>query len=76
MHGELDPVVPVHQSQILFQKLQQAGAPVRLVIVPKSGHGNGWFRSREDLSMVYDFFDRCFHKSQARAPVVTTRPST
>jgi acetyl esterase/lipase len=75
MHGALDPLVPVHQSQLLFQKLQQSGASVRLVIIPKSGHGNGWFRSREDLNMVYDFFDRCFHKSQVRAEAASTRPS-
>ncbi len=76
MHGEVDPLVPVHQSQILFQNLKQAGASVRFVIVPKGGHGNGWFRNRDDMLMVYDFFDRCFHKAQARAPSVTTRPST
>jgi acetyl esterase/lipase len=76
MHGELDPLVPVHQSQILFQKLQASGAIARLVILPKAGHGNGWFRSRDDLTMVYDFFDRCFHKTQVRIPSITTRPST
>jgi acetyl esterase/lipase len=76
MHGEVDPLVPVHQSQILFQNLKQAGASVRFVILPKTGHGNGWFRNRDDLYMVYDFFDRCFRKAQARATSVTTRPST
>jgi len=76
MHGQLDALVPAHQSQILYQKLEQAGAPARLVILPKSGHGTGWFRSRENLAMVYDFFDRCFRKAQARAFVATTRPST
>jgi acetyl esterase/lipase len=76
MHGEVDPLVPVHQSQILFEKLKEAGASVKLVIVPKGGHGNGWFRNRGDMLMVYDFFDRCFRKAQARAASVTTRPST
>ena len=76
MHGAVDRLVPVHQSQILFQKLKQSGTSVKFVILPKSGHGNGWFRSRDDLNMVYDFFDRCFHKGQVCAPSVTTRPST
>jgi acetyl esterase/lipase len=76
MHGAVDALVPVHQSQVLFQKLKQSGASVKFVILPKSGHGNGWFRNRDDLYMVYDFFDRCFHKGQARALSVTTRPST
>lgn len=76
MHGELDSMVPAHQSQILYQKLQLAGAPAKLVILPNSGHGNGWFRSQKDLAMVYDFFDRCFRKVQVRASVTTTRPTT
>lgn len=75
MHGAVDPLVPVHQSELLFQKLRQAGDSVRLVIIPKSGHGNGWFRNRDDLNMVYDFFDHCFGKSQARANSPATRPA-
>ena len=74
MHGDQDFLVPVHQSRLLFEKLQGLGANARLVVLPHAGHGNGWFRSREDLSMVYDFFDRCFGESLVRA-ASTTRPS-
>jgi len=74
MHGAQDSTVPVHQSQVLFDRLQMLGANARLVILPHTGHGYGWFKSRDDLSMVYDFFDRCFRKSQVRL-VATTRPS-
>ena len=66
MHGELDPYVPVQQSEVLYQKLRAAGAPARLVIIPKGGHGNGWFRNRDDIAMVYNFFDRCFISSKPR----------
>ena len=76
MHGALDQLVPMHQSRILFDRLQKAGASAKLVILPNSGHGNGWFRSRDNLFMVYDFFDRCLRKSQGRAQVPTTRPTT
>jgi acetyl esterase/lipase len=76
MHGDQDPLVPLHQSQVLFQRLQRAGASARLVILRHSGHGNGWFKSRDDLTMVYDFFDHCFGKAQARAFSPATRPST
>jgi len=75
MHGDEDPLVPLHQSQVLFQKLQLAGGAARLVIL-HSGHGNGWFKSRDDLTTVYDFFDRCLVKSQVRASPPATRPST
>jgi acetyl esterase/lipase len=74
MHGDQDALVPLHQSQVLFQRLQKAGASARLVIL-HGGHGNGWFKSRDDLTMVYDFFDRCFGKSLARGFSPATRPS-
>ena len=74
MHGELDPYVPVQQSEVLYQKLRAAGAPARLVIIPKGGHGNGWFRNHDDLAMVYNFFDRCFMSSNPKLimPVTLT----
>ncbi|MGD0770328.1 MAG: alpha/beta hydrolase [Tepidisphaeraceae bacterium] len=75
MHGDQDPLVSLHQSQVLFQKLQKAGGAARLVIL-HGGHGNGWFKNRDDLTMVYDFFDRCFGKSPVRALSPATRPST
>jgi acetyl esterase/lipase len=75
MHGDQDRLVPVHQSEILYQKLKLVGANVQLVILAHSGHGTGWFRNRDDLTMVYDFFDRCFHPSHLRAAVPTTRPA-
>jgi acetyl esterase/lipase len=66
MHGDLDPYVPVQQSEVLYQKLREAGATVKLVLIPKGGHGNGWFRNRDDVAMVYNFFDRCFMSSKSR----------
>lgn len=75
MHGDQDRYVPIHQSQELFQRLQAAGANVRFVVLPRAGHGYGWFKNRDDLSMVYDFFDRCLFKSQPRASLPATRPS-
>jgi acetyl esterase/lipase len=76
MHGSRDPIVPLHQSQILFDRLKTAGASARLVILPGLGHGEGWFRSRQNLNMVYDFFDRCLRPTataSVRGP--TSRPS-
>lgn len=73
MHGEQDVVVPARQSQILFERLRNAGAPVMLIVLPHAGHGAGWFKSREDLHMVYDFFDGCFGNLSQRI-LPTTRP--
>jgi acetyl esterase/lipase len=73
MHGDQDKLVPLQQSQILYERLRRAGASVKLVVLPRTGHGTGWFKSRDTLATVYDFFDRCFKKSPVRA-IATTRP--
>jgi acetyl esterase/lipase len=39
VHGELDPLVPHHQSQLLEQALKQAGVPVLFYTVKGAGHG-------------------------------------
>jgi dipeptidyl aminopeptidase/acylaminoacyl peptidase len=76
MHGDQDRLVPEHQSEILYEKLKLAGANVQLVILPHSGHGYGWFKSRDNITRVYDFFDRCFAKSRLRAAIPSTRPTS
>ena len=64
LHGEEDPIVPLPQSQSLYDHLQAAGVPVELVVVKNAGHG---FKptgrridpSRSDISeMIAFFFDR------------------
>jgi acetyl esterase/lipase len=75
MHGDEDRLVPEHQSRLLYQKLKSAGATAQLVILAHGGHGYGWFRSRDDLTMVYDFFDRCFRRTSLRAAIPATRPT-
>jgi acetyl esterase/lipase len=39
VHGERDPLVPHHQSVLLYEALQTAGVPVELYTVPGGGHG-------------------------------------
>jgi acetyl esterase/lipase len=80
MHGDQDPLVPVHQSQVLYDRLRLAGDSVRFMVVSHSGHGNGWFKNSRDISAVYDFFDRTLGKTivgkiQARQTAATTRPA-
>jgi acetyl esterase/lipase len=75
MHGNQDRYVPLHQSQEFYQRLTAAGAKVRFVIIPNAGHGYGWFRNHDDLSMVYDFFDRSLAKPHVLLNIPTSRPS-
>ena len=39
VHGEQDPLVPYHQSQLLVEALEQAGVPVHFYTVVGGGHG-------------------------------------
>jgi acetyl esterase/lipase len=39
VHGEADPLVPYHQSQLLETALKQAGVPVLFYTVKGGGHG-------------------------------------
>lgn len=38
MHGDQDSVVPLHQSQLLHERLQEAGVPSQLVIAHHAAH--------------------------------------
>jgi len=77
MHGDQDRMVPLHQSQELFERLAGAGVSVRLIVVPHSGHGYGWFRNRDDLATVYEFFDRWLLKAQIpKSPLHAKVPAT
>ena len=39
VHGELDPLVPHHQSELLVAALERAGVPVSFYTVRGAGHG-------------------------------------
>jgi acetyl esterase/lipase len=38
IHGDQDTVVPVEQSQVMYERLVQANVPAQLVIVSNAGH--------------------------------------
>lgn len=62
LHGEVDTLVPMSQSDELYDALHRAGADVRLVKVKHAGHGfapTGTDPSFEELKkIVQDFFRR------------------
>ncbi len=55
-HGDQDPLVPHHQSELLFAALQAAGVPVRFNTVRGGGHGAG-FGGAEMEAMRRDFLE-------------------
>jgi acetyl esterase/lipase len=64
MHGDQDQVVPLEQSQILYERLKSDGVPVELVIVKNAGHSfepaEGQIEPNfpELFMLVGDFFDQ------------------
>jgi len=55
-HGDQDPLVPHHQSELLFAALKDAGVTVRFNTVRGGGHGAG-FGGAELDAMRRDFFE-------------------
>jgi acetyl esterase/lipase len=55
MHGDKDPLVPHHQSEILAEALKKAGVDVTFKTVEGAGHG---FGGPEVMKMVEVFFDK------------------
>ncbi len=57
-HGDKDPTVPYHQSELLEEALKKAGVEVTLTRVEGAGHGGPQFNSPEMRKQVEEFFDR------------------
>ena len=72
VHGDADPVVPSHQSELLFEALKKAGGNVHLHLIKGAGHGQG-FGGRELDERVNGFFDRWLKTSDPTkaAPAAT-----
>jgi len=59
MHGDRDPLVPHHQSVLLYDALVRAGArDITFHTLPGAGHGGPHFDTPEARAMVAGFFDR------------------
>jgi acetyl esterase/lipase len=56
VHGDKDPLVPHHQSEILEEALKKAGVPVTFYTVKGGGHGG--FRDPNVPRLTKEFFDK------------------
>ena len=72
VHGDEDPVVPINQSQLLHDALEQAGVSSHFHTIKGGGHGRG-FGGPEIEPMVGGFFDRVL---KARPPPSNLGPAT
>ena len=57
VHGDADPLVPHHQSELLYEALKKAGGNVQFHTIQGAGHGQG-FGGGEITDRVNAFFDR------------------
>ena len=58
VHGDKDNVVPVSQSEMLYNALLKAGVPVQMEIIKGAGHGGPEFVNPGIIDKVVSFFDR------------------
>lgn len=65
LHGERDPLVPVHQSGLLFEALRKAGVPVIFHKIAGAGHGGPEFQGSVARAMVLAFLDEHLKRSPA-----------
>jgi acetyl esterase/lipase len=61
MHGDLDDVVPVQQSQTFAKALRKAGVKVSLVVLKGAGHGGPDFLRAEQVSVIDSFLNQHLH---------------
>lgn len=58
IHGDEDPLVPHHQSHLLYEALAKAGVDVTFHTLVGAGHGGPAFEHPATLGIVSAFFDR------------------
>jgi acetyl esterase/lipase len=57
-HGERDPLVPCHQSELLHEALKRAGVEVAFYKLPGAGHGGRGFGTDKMQAAIQAFFDK------------------
>jgi acetyl esterase/lipase len=69
MHGDRDMLVPLHQSELLYDALKKAAVDARLHVVKGAGHGlRGGEGSPEKLfEIAADFFDEHLKTQKPKA---------
>jgi acetyl esterase/lipase len=57
-HGDKDPLVPCHQSELLHEALKKAEVEVALYKIPGAGHGGKGFNTDKMQAAIGAFFDK------------------
>ncbi len=73
VHGDRDPVVPLNQSELLFEALKKAGVSVHFHTIEGAAHGGGGFSGPEIETLVADFFAARLQKREVTVEAKATR---
>jgi len=65
VHGDMDPLVPHHQSELLEAALKKAGVPVSFYTVKGAGHGG--FRDPNVPKLTKEFFSKHLKAVQSKS---------
>jgi len=63
IHGDADPLVPLHQSEMLIDALKKAGGQADLIV--KHGGGHPWLTIHEEVKVMADWFDKELHSPRS-----------
>lgn len=66
VHGDRDPIVPLQQSRLFIDFLDEAGVPAELI--EHKGGAHGWPGMQRDLEPVADWFDEHLRGLRRKAP--------
>ncbi len=58
LHGTEDAVVPMAQSEALYDTLQKDGVPCKFAVVEGAAHGDDLFYQDEVTDLVISFLNR------------------
>lgn len=73
VHGDRDPVVPLNQSQLLFDALTKAGVSAHFHTIEGAAHGGGSFNGEDIAARVAGFFDARLKQRDTTVEAKTTR---
>lgn len=72
VHGDKDAVVPMNQSELLFEGLKKTGVSVRYHKIQGAGHGGPAFEAKEVAAMVAGFFDERLKNGAIKVEALAT----
>jgi acetyl esterase/lipase len=64
IHGDIDPVVPLSQSQRLVEALKKQGGSAELII--KKGGGHAWLTIPKEVKVLAEWFDKQLLKKSTK----------